>query len=44
VKSVQRLVRLALGTVGVLLYTWFAAVRSLPRVKARKHARRAAQR
>jgi hypothetical protein len=32
----MRLLKLALGAVGFLLYTWFAAVRSVPRVRARK--------
>jgi hypothetical protein len=35
-----RLLRLVLGALGVVLYTWFAAVRALPRVKRRKAARR----
>jgi hypothetical protein len=35
-----RLLRLALGALAALLYTWFAAVRSLPHVRARKAARR----
>jgi hypothetical protein len=35
-----RLARLALGAFAFLLYVWFAAVRSLPRVRARKAARR----
>jgi hypothetical protein len=39
-----RLVKIVLGSVGLALYTWFAAVRGLPRVKARKNARRAARR
>ena len=38
-KSMARIVRLVLGALGLLLYTWFAAVRSLPRVRARKAAR-----
>jgi len=37
---VARLVRIVLGSLGLALYTWFAAVRNLPRVRARKHARR----
>jgi hypothetical protein len=37
---VARLLKLLLGALGVALYTWFAAVRSLPRVHARKAARR----
>jgi hypothetical protein len=36
-----RIVRLVLGALAVMLYTWGAAVRSLPRVRARKAARRA---
>jgi hypothetical protein len=36
-----RLAKLVLGSLGLALYTWFAAVRSLPRVRARKSARRA---
>jgi hypothetical protein len=39
---VARLLKLVLGTLGLLLYTWFAAVRSLPLVRARKAARRRA--
>jgi hypothetical protein len=35
-----RLIRAALAAVGLLLYTWYAAVRSLPTVKRRKAARR----
>jgi hypothetical protein len=35
-----RLVKLALAAVGFALYTWIAAVRNVPRVRARK-ARRA---
>jgi hypothetical protein len=35
-----RLLRVALAVFGFLLYVWFAAVRSLPRVRRRK-ARRA---
>jgi hypothetical protein len=31
-----RLLRIALAAVGFLLYVWFAAVRSLPRVRRRK--------
>ena len=40
---IARLVRIALGAFGLLLYTWFAAVRNLPLVKRRKSARRAAR-
>jgi hypothetical protein len=36
-----RLVKLALGATGFVLYAWIAAVRNLPRVRARKAARRA---
>jgi hypothetical protein len=35
-----RLVKLVLAAVGLALYTWIAAVRNVPRVKARKAARR----
>jgi hypothetical protein len=35
-----RLVKLLLGAIGFALYLWIAAVRNLPRVKARKAARR----
>jgi hypothetical protein len=35
-----RLLRLALGALGLVLYTWFAAVRALPRVRRRKALRR----
>jgi hypothetical protein len=38
---VARLAKLVLGSVVLALYTWFAAVRSLPQVRARKAARRA---
>jgi hypothetical protein len=38
---VARLVKIVLGAFWLALYTWFAAVRSLPRVHARKAARRA---
>jgi hypothetical protein len=37
---VARLVKVVLGSLGLALYTWFAAVRSLPQVRARKAARR----
>jgi hypothetical protein len=40
---IARLVRIALGALGLLLYTWFAAVRSLPLVRRRKAGRRAAR-
>jgi hypothetical protein len=39
-----RLAKLVLGSLGLALYTWFAAVRSLPRVRARKSLRRAVRR
>ena len=39
-RMVARLVRIVLGSLGLALYVWFAAVRSLPRVRARKRARR----
>jgi hypothetical protein len=41
---VARLVKIVLGSLGLALYTWFAAVRSLPRVRTGKAARRAARR
>jgi len=45
VKSmVARLVKIVLGSLGLVLYTWFAAVRSLPGIRARKAARRAGPR
>ncbi|HVA30525.1 MAG TPA: hypothetical protein VMU58_04590 [Gaiellaceae bacterium] len=37
---VARLLKIVLGSIGLALYTWFAAVRSLPRVKRRKALRR----
>jgi len=37
---IARLVRIVLGALGLLLYMWFRAVRSLPLVKRRKAARR----
>jgi hypothetical protein len=40
-ESMAKVVRLVLAAVGLLVYTWFAAVRSLPRVRARKSARHA---
>jgi len=36
-----RLIRIVLGAFGVLLYTWFAAVRNAPVAKRRKASRRA---
>ena len=41
---VARLAKLVLGALALALYTWFAAVRSLPQVRARKAARRAGRR
>jgi hypothetical protein len=41
---VARLAKIALGSLGLALYTWFAAVRNLPLVHARKAARRASRR
>jgi hypothetical protein len=38
-----RLLRLAAAAVAGLLYVWFAAIRGLPRVRARKQARRRQQ-
>jgi len=35
----RRVIRLVLAAAGLLVYTWIAAVRSLPRVKARKARR-----
>jgi hypothetical protein len=35
-----RLAKIVLAAFGLALYTWVAAVRSLPRVRARKSARR----
>jgi hypothetical protein len=35
-----RLVRAAVAAFGVLLYLWYAAVRSLPRVKRKKQRAR----
>jgi hypothetical protein len=34
-----RLLKVVLASLGLALYTWFAAVRSLPRVRRRKAAR-----
>jgi hypothetical protein len=36
-----RLAKIVLGSLGLVLYAWVAALRSLPRVKARKRSRRA---
>ena len=44
VKSVARLVLIALGALGAFLYAWIAAVRSLPRVKERKRVRERSRR
>jgi hypothetical protein len=41
---VARLVKIVAGLFGLALYTWFASVRNLPRVRARKAARRARSR
>jgi hypothetical protein len=41
---VARLAKIVLGSLGLALYTWFAAVRNLPRVRARKAARRPGRR
>jgi hypothetical protein len=38
-QSMRRVIRLVLAAAGLLVYTWIAAVRSLPRVKARKARR-----
>jgi hypothetical protein len=35
-----RVLRLLLGALGLVVYTWFAAVRNLPRVRRRKAGRR----
>jgi HAMP domain-containing protein len=40
VTSIRRILRLAGAAVAALLYVWFAAVRSLPRVRRRKALRR----
>jgi hypothetical protein len=40
---VARVLKIVLGALGLAFYTWFAAVRSLPLVRARKAARRAGQ-
>jgi hypothetical protein len=44
VASITRIIRLAAAALAGLLYVWFAAVRSLPRVRRRKAARRRARR
>jgi len=40
---IARSLRIAAAALGLTLYTWFGAVRSLPAVKRRKAARRAAR-
>jgi hypothetical protein len=40
---IARIARIAAAAFGLLLYTWFAAVRNLPSVKRRKAARRRAR-
>jgi hypothetical protein len=40
----KRLLALVAGAVGAFLYVWIAAVRSVPRVQARKTAQRRAWR
>jgi hypothetical protein len=40
---IARYLRIAAAALGLTLYTWFGAVRSLPAVKRRKAARRAAR-
>jgi len=42
IQDMARLVKLVAGTLGGLLYLWFAAVRSVPFVRRRKTARRRA--
>jgi len=39
VARIRRLLKLAAGALGLLLYVWFAAVRYAPRVKRRKRRR-----
>jgi len=39
VARIKRLLKLAAGAVGFLLYVWFAAVRHAPSVKRRKRRR-----
>jgi hypothetical protein len=43
VARAKLLVKLALGVFAALLVVWFEAVRHLPEVKRRKHARRRAR-
>jgi hypothetical protein len=38
-----RLIKLVLGAIGFALYAWIAGVRNVPRVKAKKAARRRSQ-
>jgi hypothetical protein len=40
---IARALRIAAAALGLTLYTWFEAVRSLPAVKRRKADRRAAR-
>jgi hypothetical protein len=40
---IARVLRIAGAALGLTLYTWFGAVRSLPAVKRRKAARRASR-
>jgi hypothetical protein len=40
---IARLGRIAAAVLGLTLYTWFGAVRSLPAVKRRKAEKRAAR-
>jgi len=40
VARIRRVLKLAAGTFGFLLYVWFAAVRHAPTVKRRKLLRR----
>ncbi|HEV8250286.1 MAG TPA: hypothetical protein VGQ15_09965 [Gaiellaceae bacterium] len=43
-RSVKRLLRLAMAAVGGLIYVWFAAVRNAPRAKRRRALKAAARR
>jgi hypothetical protein len=38
---VRRIAKLAAGALALAVYVWFAAVRNVPRVRARKQQRRA---
>lgn len=40
IAMVRRIVRVALGVIGFVLYTWYEAVRLTPLVKRRKAMRR----